>query len=80
MKFSRNRFLQFDFQIAHLSHRLAAAASKRQYLVEPWLARAPGRLSQRVVARWQSGLKYSAGESKHQKPKVPSCQASTTSC
>jgi len=32
MKFLRNQLLQFDFQIAHLSHSLAAAASKCQYI------------------------------------------------
>jgi len=26
------RFLQFDLQTAHLSHSLAATASKRQYI------------------------------------------------
>jgi len=32
MKFSRTRFLPFDFQIVHVTHSLAAAAIKCQYL------------------------------------------------
>jgi len=75
MKFSRNRFLQFDFQIAHLSHSLAATASKCQYIIlhrKSRRTRPPVTANGSATAKWAEVQRWQTQTSKTQSAKLSS--------